>query len=61
MLQRRFRPCKVSVRGATPTLATLEVVALEVARSRSSMLEVVKLVVVIGSNSRSSSSRSRSL
>ena len=49
------------VHASFSTLAALEVVALEVARSRSSMLEVVELVVVIGGSSESSSSRSSSL
>ena len=43
------------------TLATLEVVAVEVARSRSSTLETVELVIVVGSDSKTSRARSSSL
>ena len=43
------------------TLAAVEVVAVEVARSRSSRLEIVELVIVIGSNPEASRARSSSL
>ena len=42
-------------------LATLEVVAVDVARARSSTLETVELVIVMGSDSKSSRARSSSL